>query len=59
MEVFFKIFTYLCVSLPGDMHASELLPSGFQAQRYNVSASHIQDLTLLLASPYQGQHRLL
>lgn len=59
MKAFFKIFIYLCVSLPGDMHASELQPSGFQAQRCNVSSSHIQDLILPLASPYRGQHHLL
>lgn len=54
-----KSLFYLCVSLRGDTHASELQPSDFQAQRCNVSASHIQDLILQLASPYQGQHRLL
>jgi hypothetical protein len=42
------------------MHASKLQPSGFQAQRFNVSALDIQDLMLNQAFPSQEQrHSLL
>lgn len=42
------------------MHASKLQPSGFQAQRFNVSALDIQDWMLNQAFPSQEQrHSLL
>lgn len=53
------IQSYLCASSQDGMHAFELQPSGFQAQRCNVSFFHTQDLILLLASLSQGQHRWL
>jgi len=50
---------YLCASSQDGMHVFELQPSGFQAQRRNVSFFHTQDLFLLLASLSQGQHHSL
>ena len=50
---------YLCASLQADMHASELQPSGSQAQRCSASTSHIQDLIPPLAFPSQEQHHSL
>jgi len=50
---------YLYVALQDDTHASELQPSGFQAQRCNVSAFHIQDSILQQVFPYQEQHHSL
>jgi len=50
---------YLYVALQDDTHASELQPSGFQAQRCNVSAFHIQDSILQQVFPYQERHHSL